>query len=81
MPTYRLLIGGVTVLDTFRAAELQPALRVAHLLAGAHAGRGWHECHPRQDYRLQVDHGGSWVPVTGWRPDAVRLPRPRTAAE
>jgi len=81
MPTYRLLIGGGTVLDTFRAAELQPALRVAHLLAGAHAGRGWHECRLKQGYQLQVDHGGSWVPVTGWRPDAVPLPRPRTPAE
>jgi len=81
MPTYRLLIGGATVLDTFRAAELQPALRVAHLLADAHAGRGWHECRGRQGYQLQVDHGGSWAPVTGWRPDAVRLPRPRTPSD
>jgi len=77
MRTYRLLIGGGTVLDTFRAAELQPALRVARLLADAHAARGWHELYPEQGYRLQVDHGGHWDQVTVWRPDTVLLPRPR----
>ena len=81
MPTYRLLIGGVTVLDTFRAAELQPALRVAHLLAGAHAGRGWHEIRARQGYQLQVDDGGGWVPVTAWSPEPAALPRPRAPIE
>jgi hypothetical protein len=81
MPTYRLLIGGGTVLDTFRAAELQPALRVAHLLACAHARRGWHESRAQQGYQLQVDHGGGWVPVTGWHPGGVPLPRPRRPVE
>jgi hypothetical protein len=77
MPTYRLLIGGGTVLDTFRAAELQPALRVAHLLADAHAGRGWHELRPQQGYQLQVDHGGRWDAVTAWRAGTPGVPRPR----
>jgi hypothetical protein len=81
MPTYRLLIGGGTVLDTFRAAELQPALRVAHLLAGAHAGRGWHECRSRQGYQLQVDEGGGWVAVTAWSPGTAAAPRPRAPIE
>ncbi len=81
MPTYRLLLGGGTVLDTFRAAELQPALRLAHLLAGAHCSRGWHELRPQQGYQLQVDHGGSWAPVTSWRPEGTGLPRPRTPVD
>jgi len=78
MRTYRLLIGGGTVLDTFRAADLQPALRVAHLLAGSHAAQGWHELRSPDRYQLQFDNGSGWVPVTTWSPETAGVPGPRT---
>ncbi|SDG03752.1 hypothetical protein SAMN05660662_0085 [Blastococcus aurantiacus] len=81
MRTYRLLIGGGTVLDTFRAADLQPALRVAHLLADAHAAHGWHDLRSQERYQLQVDHGSGWAAVTAWRPGTAGVPRPRTPVD
>jgi len=79
--TYRLLIGGMTVLDTFCAAELQPALRTARLLAEAHVARGWHGVHPHLGYQLRADCDGTWAPVSSWgaTPPGQRDAPPRTS--